>query len=164
MTGLGALLATCHVATAEDRPGAPSSLWDVVRGAFVHLDEPAAVALGKQIAAELFASGQRTGNLKPWAEAQHRLPRPGQREAAQELCRTLDAWRTPPPARPADDSGRRLRRLACQLVRAGTTGRELLRRLDEADATLPAPLSAEAVGRIAAWAAHTARKGAHDAR
>jgi hypothetical protein len=70
------------------------------------------------------------------------LTRPGEREAAALFASHIDAWRTPPPARPADDSARRLRALACRLVRAGAPGRDLLRRLDEADVTLAAASSA----------------------
>lgn len=125
---------------------------------FSKMPEAAAVRLGKMVSDRLFAHAARTGDWQTWAEALHHLPRPGQREAGAAFCAHLDAWSAPRPARPADDAARRLRRLACELVRAHVPGRQLLHRLDEANGTLSDPVSAEAIGRIATWAARTAKK------
>ena len=134
--------------------------WTAIETGFSGLDEPLALDLAREVSERLAKHGQITGNLKPWAAALHHLPRPGWREAGQVLAEHLDAWATPRTARPADDGARRLRRLACRLIRARVPGRELLHQLDEANGTLSDPVSAEAIGRIAKWAAHAARKDA----
>lgn len=140
-------LATIYAGNFED-----------LRDMFATTPDADAVRIGKLVSDRLFAHAARTGDFATWAEALHHLPRPGQREAAAEFCARLDAWRKPAPARPADDGARRLRGLACQLVRAGTPGRELLRRLDDANATLAAPMSAEQIENVAVWAAKVAKE------
>lgn len=154
---VGWLVAACHVAAIEDQPGNPSATWQTVGAAFAHFDETTALDLSNAVAERLFASGQRTGSFKAWAAALHHLPRRGQREAAQSFATRVDAWVVRSPAA-ADVGLRRLRRLACDLIRAGTYGRELLRRLNEANATLASPISSAAIGNVALWAADVTKK------
>lgn len=67
-------------------------------------------------------------------------------------------------AAPPDTPRRRLSRLAVRLLRSGCSGRELLAELDAANAALPAPLDADAVGSVALWASGAVRETRHGAR
>lgn len=88
--------------------------------------------------------------------------------AAAEFAARIDASRRAGQASrraaPPDTSRRRLSRLAIRLLRDGCGARELLAELDVANAALPAPLDAEAVGGIAVWASSVVREARHAAR
>jgi len=122
-------------------------------GAFADTDEDAGVRIG----AGLESAARISGDWRPWAAAWHFLPSPGRRAAAAELAQRLDAWcvqRRPQPHTPRQ----RLARLALALLREGVAGRAALARLDEANATLDEPLTAEAVGQVLVWAGRVANE------
>lgn len=95
-----------------------------------------------------------------WAEALWTEPSEFRSAAGAELWRRLGAWVVPPAPR-RETPRRRLARLAVRLLRAGCSGRELLRQLDKAAATLPEPIAAEDVGSVALWAAQAVRETRH---
>ena len=79
----------------------------------------------------------------------------GWRDAAAEQLRRSFGFRTASPARDSDRAS--LGRLAIQLVRGGTPGREILRLLDEANERQANPISAQEIGEIATWALEVSR-------
>lgn len=135
---------------------------DALQAAFGGIEEAEGVRIAKAIGAGLEAVAQITGDYRAWAMAWHYMPSPGRRAAAAEFGARLDAWSVQRQPKP-DTPRRRLAKFALKLLRAGTTGRELLRRLNEANATLEDPIPAEVVGEIAVWAARTVMEGRRNA-
>jgi hypothetical protein len=111
--------------------------------------------LAAAVADRLAELAREDGHWHTWAWALHLLTPEWHAEAGRELWKRLERWATP-QAEVRTDSRRELARLAMRLVRGGVPGREALRRLDEANATLAAPLSSDAVGDLVIWAARAA--------
>jgi hypothetical protein len=139
-------------ANLDAHPDAQRGTEDALQAAFDGIPEDEGARIAKAIGEALEAVAEVTGDYRAWARAWHFMPSLGRRAAVAEFAARLDAWcvqNRPKPERPR----RRLAKFALMLLRAGTTGRELLRRLDDANATFTEPLSAEIVGEVAVWAA-----------
>ena len=135
---------------------------DRLAAAFAGLSGEVADKLGKHLTKGLGTAAGITGDWSAYGFAVNRVPWSHIREPARELQQRIDAWTVAAPRR-VDSPRRRLARLAVKLIRAGTPGRDVLRQLDAANATLSEPIAAEAVGAVAVWAARTVRGLAHAA-
>ena len=145
-------------ASIDARPDVLHASQEALQAAFHGIEEAEGVRIAKAIGAGLEAVAEITGDRRAWAMAWHYMPSPGRRAAAADFAARLDAWSVQNQPKP-DTPRRKLAKFALKLLRAGTTGRELLRRLDEANATMTEPVSAEMVGEIAVWASRAVTEG-----
>ncbi len=129
--------------------------------AFHGLSDEGADALGRELLAGLELAAELTSDRRAWAFACNRIPWSHWRSAAAELAQRIDAWVVPTQRRRRGTPRSRLASLALRLLRAGTGGRELLRQLDVANATLDPPLRPDDVGAVAVWAAGAVRGHRH---
>lgn len=158
-TLLRAATAAADMAASIDaHPDVLRATEEALQAAFEGIPEPEGVNIAKAIGEALEAVSQVTGDYRAWARAWHFMPSPGRRAVAAEFAARLDAWTVQHRPKP-ETPRRRLAKLALTLLRSGTTGRALLHRLDHANATLMEPLSTEAVGEVAVWAARTVTEG-----
>ncbi|MCC6718240.1 MAG: hypothetical protein IT555_10175 [Acetobacteraceae bacterium] len=130
---------------------------DRLAAAFAGVTGEVADKLGRHLVNGLALVARVTGDWKPYGFAVNRVPWSYQRPAAVDLQQRVDAWTVAKRPQP-DSPRRRLARLAMKLIRAGTPGRDVLRQLDQANATMPAPIAAETVGELARWAATEVRR------
>jgi hypothetical protein len=129
--------------------------------AFHGLSDEGADALGRELLAGAELAGRLSGDLEVWGWACNRVPWSYRRPAAAELQQRMDAWAATADRRRRSTPRRQLAGLALRLLRGGIGGRELLRQLDAANATLETPLAPDAVGALAVWAAGQVRGQPH---
>jgi hypothetical protein len=130
---------------------------DNLARAFRGLSDDGVANLGRELLQGLDLAARLSGDRTAWAFACNRIPWPYVRVGAAELQARIDAW-TAPAGRQAAPGRRQLARLAIRLLRAGEPGAKVLAQLDAANATLAAPITAEAVGDVARWAAAEVRR------
>lgn len=130
--------------------------FEALRESFCGLSDEEAVPLGHAITEQLEEKARATGDWAIWARALHAIPRTGERAAWKAFGDRLAAWARPQRPKATDPGARQLARLALDLIRAGVPSGDVLHRLDDANATLGEPVSAERVGHIAIWAARAA--------
>ncbi len=162
-SGIDAVLRAANAAAdmaanIDSRPDVLRASQEALQAAFDGVAEDEGVRIAKAVGDGLEAAAKVTGDYRAWARAWHYMPSPGRRAAVAEFAARLDAWCIQNRPKP-DTPRRRLAKLALTLLRAGTTGRALLRRLDAANATFEEPLPAEAIGEVAVWAAATVAEG-----
>lgn len=145
-------------ASIDSHPDVLRAAQEALQAAFEGIPEDEGIRIAKAVGAGLEAAAKVTGDYRAWARAWHYMPSPGRRAAVAEFTARLDAWCVDNRPKP-DTPRRRLAKLALALLRTGTTGRELLRRLDAANATFDEPLPAAAVGEVAVWAAAAVAEG-----
>lgn len=151
------MLPATRVRYADALDAAFSADADRLAAAFAGLSGEVADKLGKHLAKGLETAAGITGDWSAYGFAVNRVPWSYIREPARELQQRIDAWTVAPPRR-VDSPRRRLARLAVKLIRAGTPSRDVLRQLDQANATMEAPIAAEVVGDVARWAATEVRR------
>ena len=149
-------------ASIDAHPDVLRASCEALQAAFHGIEEAEGVRIAKAVGAGLEAVAEITGDYRAWAKAWHYMPSPGRQAAVAEFAARLDAWSVQNQPKP-DTPRRKLAKFAMKLLRAGTTGRELLRRLDEANATMEEPIPAEIVGEIAVWATRTVMEGRRNA-
>jgi hypothetical protein len=132
--------------------------------AFQGLSNDSADSLGRELLDGLDLAARLSGDRTAWAFAANRVPWSYVRQAAADLQKSVDAWAVPTQRRRLPTPRRHLAGLAVRLVRGGVGGRALLSQLDAANATLPEPLDAEAVGAVAVWAAGAVQGQSHVTR
>lgn len=129
--------------------------WPALRDLATHLDDDEGDRFARGVTRLLMRAAHITKNWAPYFDSQWALPSSSWRQACREFGDRVAAWAV--PAKPKAETPRRqLGRLAIRLVQAGEDATSLLRRLDVANATFDAPVSAADVGDIAIWAARTA--------
>lgn len=145
-------------ANIDSHPDVLRAAQEALRAAFDGLAEDEGIRIAKAVGEGLEAAARVTGDYRAWARAWHYMPSPGRRAAVAEFAARLDAWCVQNRRKP-DTPRQRLAKLALALLRTGTTGPELLRRLDAANATFDEPLPSQTVGEVAIWAAAAVAEG-----
>lgn len=119
---------------------------EALREGFAGLSDDLRGTLNRAVSETLF----RSGDMQTWGWAVNRMPGSGDRIAAEEFGKRLDAFRPPPP-RVVDTRRKEMSRLAFRLLRGGAGSKILIAHMRSANAQLPDPLPGEELDNLIVW-------------